>query len=277
MTTPNELTGLGEQARTHEDFELGKQLVLRAGVLIRDMLAQGDFTTEWKADNTPVTSIDVAVNELVLDGILSKYPADRIYGEEQSANPEQVTGSTWILDPIDGTQALEQRIPAFTVCLARLDSDGRPLFGLVYNPVWNELFTAERDGNSKLNGQEIHVSDKPTIKSSAIFMGSRMHHDVASNGVFYDRIEAQGGKIHNPRALAFGCTQVAAGRAEGALIGTKTPFEAAAVELIVTNAGGRVTDVFGKLPGRMDGDINGLVVSNGQIHDALLEALGGTI
>lgn len=257
----------------HEEFELGKSLVLSAGEVIRSTLAHGKFMTEWKPDNTPVTSIDLAVNKLILDGIVAKYPNDRVYGEEQSANPEKASGFTWVLDPIDGTQALAQRIPAFTVCLARLDSDGRPLFNIVYNPVWNELFTTLRDKDSKLNSHKIHVSDKKGIKGAAIFMGSRMHHDVASNGLFYDRIESQGGKIHNPRALAFGSLQVAAGRAEGALLGVKTPFEAAAVELLVVNAGGTVTDLFGNPPGRMDGEINGLVVSNGHIHSVLLDAL----
>jgi myo-inositol-1(or 4)-monophosphatase len=257
----------------YEDFELGQALVLRAGELIRDMLAKGDFTTEWKPDNTPVTSIDIAVNKQILNAIAIKYPEDKVYGEEQSKNLQQTTGHTWVLDPIDGTQALEQRIPAFTVCLARLDAQGRPKFGLVYNPVTDELYAAERGQSSKLNGKPIRVSGKKEIKGAAVFIGSRMHHDVVSNGTFYDRIESQGGKIHNPRALAFGCMQVAAGRADGALIGVKTPFEAAAVELIVVNAGGIVTDIYGNHPGRMDGEINGLVVSNGHIHDALMAAL----
>ncbi|MDQ5972124.1 MAG: monophosphatase [Patescibacteria group bacterium] len=273
MTTPTHPHEGIERERPGQDFELGQSLVMQAGELVRGMLAKGDHTTEWKPDNTPVTSIDIAVNELVLEGVQAKYPNDRIYGEEQSSDADRPSGFTWILDPIDGTQALEQRVPAFTVCLARLDTEGRPLFGIVYNPVLDELYTAARGQNTALNGQDIHVSDRDKIKGAAIFMGSRMHHDVASNGTFYDRIETQGGKVHNPRALAFGCTQVAAGRADGALIGMKTPFEAAAVELIVTNAGGTVTDVYGNPPGRLDGDIQGLVVSNGLIHESLLEAL----
>jgi myo-inositol-1(or 4)-monophosphatase len=273
MVSLGQFSSREEQEHAPEDFQLGQSLVLQAGAIVRNTLTEGNFTTQWKPDNTPVTTIDIAVNKMVFEAIRAKYPEDRIYGEEQSSDETSVSGFTWILDPIDGTQALEQRVPAFTVCLARLDPDGRPLFGLIYNPVWDELFAAERGKNTMLNGQEIHVSDKDQLKSAAIFMGSRMHHDVASNGTFYDRVESQGGKIHNPRALAFGCAQVAAGRAEGAVIGMKTPFEAAAVELIVANAGGKVTDVYGNEPGRMDGEINGLVVSNGHIHDALLAAL----
>ena len=96
---------------------------------------------------------------------------------------------------------------------------------------------------------------------------------MATNGVIYDRLEGQGGKILNTRSLAFGCVMVATGKVEGAFIGVKTPFEAAAVKLIVEGAGGKVTDLYGNEPGRLDGEIQGLVVSNKLIHGELLVAL----
>ncbi len=100
-----------------------------------------------------------------------------------------------------------------------------------------------------------------------------MHGVVAPNGVVYDRIEEQGGKIFNARSLATGCLLVASGKVEGAFIGVKTPYEAATVKLIVEGAGGKVTDLYGNEPGRLDGEIRGLVASNGLIHEALLAAL----
>ena len=77
----------------------------------------------------------------------------------------------------------------------------------------------------------------------------------------------------NTRSLAFGCVEVAAGNFDGAFVGVTTPFEAASVKLIVEGAGGKVTDLYGDQPGRLDGEIRGLVVSNGKIHDQLLLAL----
>lgn len=264
----------GEHKMGEEDFDFAQTIVRQAGELIRSSLKE-EYTTSWKDDNTPVTSIDIAVNKLVINEIKRKYPGDRIYGEEESTNSEGiVSGMVWVLDPIDGTQALVQGINAITCCLARLDGEGQPLFGLVYNPDKDQLFAAKRGETTTLNGEPVRVSDKAEIKGSYIYLGSGIRQEgLATNGKIYDEIEGAGGKVFNLRALAFGCTQVAAGLAEGAYIGVETPFEAAAVKLIVEGAGGKVTDLYGNDPGRLDGKIRGLVVSNGHIHDALLSAI----
>jgi fructose-1,6-bisphosphatase/inositol monophosphatase family enzyme len=204
------MTEISEQAASGEvdrqAYEFAEGLVLQAGGLIRDSLAAGNYTSAWKEDNTPVTSIDIAVNKLVIEELHRQYPGDRVYGEEESSDAEgEQSGNTWVLDPIDGTQVHGE--------------------GLV------------------------------------------------TNGKIYDSIEGAGGKIENRRALAYGCMQVARGLAAGAYIGVKTPFEAASVKLIVEGAGGTVTDLYGGDAGRLDGEIRGLVVSNGLVHQELLAAL----
>ena len=272
MADTLEQTNNGERQLGMEDFEFGQSLVRQAGELIRVGLADGNYTSDWKEDNTPVTSIDIDVNQFVIDQIRQAYPQDKVYGEEQSAEAEG--GLTWVLDPIDGTQALEQGINAVTCCLARMDANGQPLFGLVYNPATDELFAARRGEAATLNGEPISVSPKVELKSSYVYLGSKIHGEgLATNGIMYDRFEGAGAKVLNLRALAFGCTQVARGNAEGAYIGVKTPFEAASVKLIVEGAGGTVTDLYGNDAGRLDGEIRGLVVSNGHLHQDLLAAL----
>lgn len=267
----------GEIKIENEGFEFAQGLVRKAGELIRSSLAAGDYTSSWKEDNTPVTSVDIAVNKMVIEELNRQFPNDRVYGEEQSSDVEAPSGITWVLDPIDGTQALEQGINAVTCCLARLDADGQPLFGLVYNPEKDQLFAAQRGEATTLNGNPISVSEKEQVKSSYIYLGSKIHGEgLATNGTVYDRLEANGGKVLNLRALAFGCTQVAAGLAEGAYIGVKTPFEAASVKLIVEGAGGTVTDLYGVDAGRLDGEIRGLIVSNGRFHQDLVAALRPT-
>lgn len=254
------------------DFEFAKSLVENAGELIRTSLGNS-YETQWKADNTPVTSIDIAVNKLVLDRIKQAYPDDKVYGEEDSSEGETRSGKTWVLDPIDGTQAIG-KLDTFTVCLARLDADGQPEFSVVLNPSRNELFAAKRGEAATLNGEAIRVSEKDTVKGSYVHFGSGLRFDdLTSNGVAYDRLEKQGAKILNTRSLAFGCVEVAAGNLDGAYVGVKTPFESASVKLIVEGAGGKVTDLYGSDPGRLDGEIRGLVVSNGHIHDELVQAL----
>lgn len=262
----------GEFMQEDQGFEFTLSL-LRGQVreAIQSGLAADTFDTAWKPDNTPVTTVDINVNQLIIDLVHGQFPNDRILGEEASLLDGD-SGLTWVVDPIDGTQALEI-VPTSTTCIARTDQEGQPLFGAVYNAASNELFAAQRGEKSTLNGKELQVSAKTDIKGSYIFFGSRMPETVASNGVVYDRLERQGGKVLNARSLAFGCVMVAKGVVEGAFIGVKTPYEAAAVKLIVEGAGGKVTDLYGNDPGRLDGEIRGLVVSNGHIHDALLTAL----
>ncbi len=264
-------TDIPDYEQRNEDLEFTKDLVCRAGVNIREALA-GQFETRWKPDNTPVTDIDEAVNSMVNDELNARYPQDRVYGEEASVERADAE-HTWVLDPIDGTQALG-KLDTFTICLARLDHDGRPLFSVVYNPLRDRLFVAERGKRSLLNGQPISVSEKSTIKSSYIHFGSALRFDdLAKNGVAYDRLEGQGAKIFNTRSLAHGCVEVARGEFDAAFVGVKTPFEAASVALIVEGAGGRVTNLYGEEPGRFDGNIKGLIVSNGLIHGEVVNSL----
>ena len=264
---PPEVQAEIERHFPREDAHFAGKLMKDMGEHVRARIASG-YDTTWKPDNTPVTNIEI--NQKIIDAIHAAYPTDRILGEEASLDGE--SGFTWVVDPIDGTQALGI-VPTSTTCIARTDQEGQPLFGIAYNAQTDELFESEKGKRATLNGEEIKVSDKSNIKGSYIFLGSRMPDTVAPNGVVYDRIEGQGGKIFNARSLATGCLLVAAGKVEGAFIGVKTPYEAATVKLIVENAGGKVTDLYGNDPGRLDGEIRGLVVSNGLIHKALLAAL----
>lgn len=261
-----------EKLLDDQKFEFAMNILAKAGEIIQAKLSEG-YDTEWKADNTPVTSIDVAVNSMVVDEINKIYPGDRLYGEEASSEGESNTDYTWVLDPIDGTQAVG-RLDTYTVCLALLDTDGQPIFGLVLNPSRKELFVAKKGEPATKNGEPIHVSNRDSVKSSYVHFGSGLRfEDLATNGIAYDRLEHEGAKIVNTRSLAFGCVEVAQGSFDGAYVGVKTPFEAASVKLIVEGAGGRVTDLYGNEPGRLDGEIRGLIVSNGFIHEKLVEAL----
>ena len=258
-------------AAREADINFSHGLILDAGELARQIMKQ-DYATKWKSDNTPVTPIDKRINDMLIERIKGAYPNDRIYGEEKSAGGS--SGFTWVADPYDGTQSLKL-FPTGTICLARTDPDGQPLFSHVLNPATNEVFASTNSGLSTMNEQPMRVSEKDDIKGSYIFLGSRLPDSVASNGIVYDRLEGKGSKIINVRSLAFSCCMVAAGKAEGALIGVKTPFEAASIKLLVENAGGKVTDLDGNSSDRFryDRDINGLIVSNGRLHDRILATL----
>lgn len=256
---------------SNKDLEFAKALAKKSGEIMLDAL-KTTYETSWKPDNTPVTSIDLGINHFINDEISKTYPGDRIHSEELPT--KDGSQFTWVIDPLDGTQALGM-LPTSTICISRLDSNGQPLFGIVYNPQTNELFEAQKDGPALLNGKKMRVSSKTEVKGSYIFLGSRMSAGPGvSNGAIYDRLEAQGAKILNTRSLSFSCCMVACGKAQGAFLGVKTSFEAASIKLLAEQAGGKVTDLFGKPHERFDTEIAGLVVSNGHLHEALLSALG---
>lgn len=272
MTELNKNDTSGEYEPSLDDLQFAVDMAKEAGEYIRSALGEA-IEAQWKADNTPVTKLDITVNSMIIDKIKARNPSDQVYGEEESSEGAIDYEYSWVVDPIDGTQALG-KLDTFTVCIAKLDRDGQPVISVVYNPLRDEVYTARKGERSYLNGQPLKVSDKETIKSSYVHFGSALRFDdLATNGVVYDRLEGQGAKIFNTRSLAHGCVEVARGEFEGAFVGVKTPFEAAAVKLIIEGAGGRVTNLYGEESGRLDGEIEGLVVSNGHIHDVLLTAL----
>ncbi len=250
------------------DLEFTKQLLTTASASVCEAL-KNPYETKWKSNNTPVTDIDLMVTNIVTTALKEKYPEDTIYGEEE-AKIEGSSGFTWILDPIDGTQALGM-LTTSTICLARINPEGSPVFSVVVNPTTKEMFHSEL-GDSFVNGQKMTVSNKDTLKGSYIYLGSRMSSSFASNGSIYDSIEKLGGKIFNIRSLAYSCIMVALGKAEGAYMGVSTPFEAASIKLLVENAGGRITDLEGNKIQRFDTEIKGLIASNGLdgIHEKLI-------
>lgn len=259
-----------DSMQSNPDLNFARDLIKRAGEIFLADLKQ-PYKTVWKPDNTPVTTIDIEINNFINNAISKAYPNDRIHSEELPA--KNGTQLTWVVDPLDGTQALGI-LPTSTICISRLDDGGLPLFGLVYNPQMNQLFEVQKGQPALLNGKEIRASSKADLKGSYVFLGSRMAAGPgASNGQVYDKLEAKGAKILNARSLAFGCCMVACGKAEGAFLGVKTTFEAAAIKLLAEQAGGKVTDLYGKPHERLDTEMDGLIVSNGHLHDSLLNAL----
>lgn len=259
--------------RDHQvDFEFANILVNKVGFYTL-MNMKKKFTTAWKSDNSPVTNLDLGINDLVIEEISKEYPNDEIIGEELSSKGN--SGYKWIVDPIDGTQALEL-LPTITTCLALVDPQGQPIFGLCFNPKKMRLYSCFKGDKSRVDGKELRVSKKNTMKSSYIFMTSSQRIKVhKTNGQIYDELESKGAKILNIRSLAYSCCLVARGRADATIIPLNTPFEIATMKLIVENAGGKVTDYFGNPIDRVDGEIKGAVLTNGLLHDQVLNILNG--
>ncbi len=257
-----------EPVSTMLDFAI--ELAYRAGALIRAG-AERDVRYEPKQYADVVTEVDRASEELIVRAIRSRYPDHAIIAEEGSgANTS--SSYTWLIDPLDGTLNFLHGLPIFCVSIALL-VDRQPFLGVVYDPMRNELFYAERSRGAFLNGRRLRVSQTTSLARSLL-----------SSGLPYDRFEQPDNNlaeltylamlvqdIRRPGSAALDLCAVAAGRTDGHWeLGLK-PWDVAAGGLIALEAGATVTDWQGGVWHPLDGDR--IVATNGLIHAELLAAL----
>jgi histidinol-phosphatase len=220
--------------------------------------------TETKADGTPVTIADRAIETLVREGLARAFPADEILGEEQGS-----TGSgarRWIIDPIDGTKNYARGIPVFASLIALEDED-RLALGMVSAPALMTRWWATAGGGAFCNGAPMRVSDRATVEGS----------DIITGGVDWARERTDqllalfaSGRRHRGFGDFWGHMLVAQGSAEVMVeFAPLALWDIAAPKIIVEEAGGRVSDLSG------DGSLKAgpVVTTNGVVHDEVLQLL----
>jgi myo-inositol-1(or 4)-monophosphatase len=198
------------------------------------------FTTDHKDNFDPVTLADLKIDRLLKDALLSSCPDDGWLSEETRDNSSRLSKSrVWIVDPIDGTKEFVQQIPEYSVSVALVEN-GQPVVGMVFNPSLDELFTSIKDHGSFLNGQPIHV--KPTLGSPPSIFASRS--EIKRGEFAFFEPHAQ---IIPTGSIAYKLALVAAGRADSTFsLGPKNEWDIAAGALLVQEAGGFVSDKFGR-------------------------------
>ncbi|MXR42159.1 inositol monophosphatase [Halobaculum sp. WSA2] len=231
---------------------------------------------ETKADGPmdAVTAVDRAVQKRVIEYVGEAYPDDAVVGEEDDALksvPE--TGLAWVVDPIDGTvnYAKGNRVWMTSVAVCR---DGEPVAAANYAPATGDLYVAGDDA-ARRNDDPVTVSDTDDPKAflvNPVFGVSRSHRRSLTDAV--DTVLAEFGDLRR-----FGCAQAAlSGVATGeldAVVSTVelNPWDTAAGVHLIRRAGGRATDVNGD---RWRPGSQGLIASNGEAHDALVDAFEPT-
>ena len=150
-------------------LEFMKQLALDTGEIIRQDYSKTETKLEYKGDIDIVTDTDLKCEELLVNSIRKRYPYDGIITEEQEIiNPD--SKRIWIIDPLDGTTNFSHRFPFCAVSIG-LEIDGIIKYGVVYAPIMNELFTAEKGKGAFLNDEEISVSKTDKISNCLVATG----------------------------------------------------------------------------------------------------------
>lgn len=255
----------------HQEWlDFAKSVALEAGDIMRKYFGKKP-DSHLKANNTIVTVADEEINNLVIKRVTERYPAHDIDGEEAS----QCHGSkyVWACDPIDGTASFIMGLPVSVFSLA-LVIDGQPEVGVIYAPFSDHLYWASRGRGAYMNSQPIHVSQHSLdgrVEMSIDWWPSapwdvmQVVHDLAYEKDVY--VTTVGSTTHAAALVARGEFVASV------FVGTKGKnVDIAAAKVIVEEAGGKVTDLFGREQ-RYDQDIRGAVLSNGIVHEDIVEAM----
>jgi myo-inositol-1(or 4)-monophosphatase len=243
-----------------------------AGRLLAEKFGRALQVTS-KGDIDIVTEADLASERLIVERIQSYHPRHSILTEEAGdvvAVGDQRAEYKWIVDPLDGTTNYAHGYPCFCVSIA-LEHDGRVVAGVVYDPLRDELFAAERGEGATLNGRRIRVSDTQELGGALLCTG--FPYDVRERGDFarhFRQFIMRAQSVRRDGAAALDLAYVAAGRFDGFYEEGLRPWDVAAGVLLVEEAGGRVTHYDGA---RFDIYSQLIAASNGLIHDSMLEVL----
>jgi myo-inositol-1(or 4)-monophosphatase len=245
-----------------------------AGALLREFYAEG-VATEYKGDVDIVTVADRTVEKLIRTRIGEVFPAHGIYGEEGTR--ERMTGEfRWYVDPLDGTTNFAHGFPQFCVSMGlehrpvdlAPDQDGLIVAAIIYDPLRDELFVAERGRGAQLNGRPIRVSRTPELAEALLATGfpSRKRH-ANPNIHFYHEFTLRSHGVRRAGSAALDLAYVACGRLDAFWEFNLNPWDTAAGILLLLEAGGQVTGFSGQ-PFRLDSAE--VLASNGLLHPELV-------
>lgn len=246
-------------------IETAMQIAREAGeVLLQFLEKRPDF--EVKGEQDLITEADRAAEALVLEQLRNHFPAHSVIAEESGLHDRQ-SEYCWYVDPLDGTTNFAHSYPAFCVSIG-LAHAGELIAGVVFDPLRNEMFSAEKGAGAYLNNRRIRVSKVPSIDVSLLATGfpSRKRHEDVNVHFFYQLgVKAHG--IRRSGSAAIDLASVASGRLDGFWEFGLHPWDVAAGLLLVSEAGGRYTDMRG---GAFDFNSPHLIADNGHLHDEFI-------
>jgi myo-inositol-1(or 4)-monophosphatase len=248
---------------------VGMEVARESGRLLMERF-NTDFAVTHKGVVNLVTEVDLAAEEMIVAGIRNAFPSHVILAEEKHG--DSADGKVkWVIDPLDGTTNYAHSYPFFSVSIG-LEITGEMEWGVVFDPLRNELFTARRGAGAFCNGGALRVSEVRSL--SAALLATGFPYDIRTSGqnnlnhfgAF--AVRAQG--IRRSGSAALDLCHVASGCLDGYWELKLKPWDCAAGFLIVREAGGTVTNFRGRPGSIYEGDV---IASNGLIHQEMIAVL----
>lgn len=222
----------------------------------------------YKTDGSLVTQTDIDINQKVIKKIIEYFPQDNIIGEE-SSHISSPASRTWVCDPIDGTLPYSLGVPTCVFSLTLLNHEGDPILAVVFDPFLDRIYTARRGEGAFVNGISLYVNKISLMKDALLGNSGR-------SSIF---IKAEQFKTHlyeqcyRPiilHSVIYEAMLVASGKIAATVMTGDSIHDAASAKLIVEEAGGKVTDLFGDQQ-TYSKSIKGAIITNGtSLHDELV-------
>ncbi len=248
-------------------LESAVEIAREAGALLVNYFERR-VAFELKCEFDLVTEADRASEKLVVERLRSYFPSHGIVAEEGGGH-QGASEYRWFVDPLDGTTNFAHSFPAFNVTLG-LERAGEVVAGVIYDPLRQEMFTAERGAGAYLNNRRIRVSSTKKLSDSLAstgFPSRKRHHNV--NIHFYYQLAMASHGVRRTGSAALDLAYVASGRLDFFWEFGLKPWDMAAGVLLVQEAGGRVTDMKGEVHAVTASEH--LLADNGALHDQVLE------
>lgn len=251
-------------------FKFTKEIIEEASKIVLKNTKKLNRIYYKKGESNLVTSVDRKVEKLIIKKISLKYPNHSIVAEE-SGKYNRDPKYKWFIDPIDGTTNFVHGYPCFCISIA-FTKDDIVEFGLVKNPLTNELYSAIRNHGAKLNGKTILVSKIKKLRESLLITGFPYDKKTSRRNNFnnFQNLTKFSHGVRRDGAAALDLCYIAQGVADGFWEIKLSPWDVAAGFLIVGEAGGKITGFKGKQFNLYSKEI---VASNGFIHNELIKHL----
>ncbi len=247
-------------------LETAVEIAREAGALLANFFERR-VAFETKGEFDLVTEADRASERLVVERLRSHFPSHSIMAEEGGGH-ESASEYRWFVDPLDGTTNFAHSFPYFNVTLG-LERSGELIAGVVFDPTRQEMFTAERGSGAYLNNRRIRVSAVKHLSGSLAstgFPSRKRHHNV--NIHFYYQLAMASHGVRRTGSAALDLAYVASGRLDFFWEFGLKPWDVAAGSLLVSEAGGRVSDMRGAPHSVTDSD--DMLADNSLLHDEVL-------
>lgn len=253
-------------------IEAAKETALEAGALLKEGFGTSyQIQTKWGQQNL-VTEYDIASQKLILSKIKGYFPTHQFLAEEEDINDPPSDEIRWIVDPLDGTVNFAHNIPLFSVSIAAAKGN-EILAGVVYQPMLEELYIAEKGSGAYLNGHKLAVSASSSFEK--VMLSTGFPYDVAQNPLGcidrFAKMARLGSPIRRMGVASLDLAYIAAGRFDIFWEAGLQPWDMAAGKLLIEEAGGKVTlydgsehPIYQYLP---------LLATNGHLHETMVSYL----